>query len=117
MHEDEKYLFDINGYIVVRDALSPEDVALCNEGIDRHAENDDQDATSFEQIHHRMICHSSIHKQLTYSSNIGGPFLMIGDVQMLVEVKVVEREPGQWFWQVNRVPRSTALSGCGRRRT
>ena len=23
MHEDEKYLFDINGYIVVRDALSP----------------------------------------------------------------------------------------------
>ena len=39
MHEDEKYLFDINGYIVVRDALSPEDIALCNEGIDRHAEN------------------------------------------------------------------------------
>ena len=39
MHEDEKYLFDINGYIVVRDALSPEDIALCNEGIDRHTEN------------------------------------------------------------------------------
>ena len=38
MNEDEKYLFDINGYIVVRDALSKEDIALCNEAIDRHSD-------------------------------------------------------------------------------
>ncbi len=36
MNEDEKYLFDINGYIVVHDALSKEDIALCNEAIDHH---------------------------------------------------------------------------------
>ena len=38
MNEDEKYLFDISGYIVVRDALSKEDIALCNEAIDRHSD-------------------------------------------------------------------------------
>ena len=39
MTEEEKYLFDLCGYIVVRNALSPEDIALANEAIDRHAEN------------------------------------------------------------------------------
>ena len=38
MTEDEKYLFDINGYIVVRDALSADDIALANAAIDRHTE-------------------------------------------------------------------------------
>ena len=37
MNEDEKYLFDINGYIVVRDVLTAEQIALANEAIDRHA--------------------------------------------------------------------------------
>ena len=37
MTDDEKYLFDINGYLVVRDALPAEDVALANAAIDRHA--------------------------------------------------------------------------------
>ena len=37
MTEDQKYLFDINGYIVVRNALSAEAVALANAAIDRHA--------------------------------------------------------------------------------
>ena len=36
MTEDQKYLFDINGYIVVRDALSADDIALANAAIDRH---------------------------------------------------------------------------------
>jgi hypothetical protein len=34
--EDQKYLFDINGYIVVRDALPAGDIALANAAIDRH---------------------------------------------------------------------------------
>lgn len=37
MNEDEKYLFDINGYIVVRDAMSAEDLALANEAVDHHS--------------------------------------------------------------------------------
>ena len=37
MTDDERYLFDINGYLVVRHALSAEDVALANAAIDRHA--------------------------------------------------------------------------------
>jgi hypothetical protein len=37
MTEDEKYLFDINGYIVVRDALSAQDIDLANQAIDHHA--------------------------------------------------------------------------------
>ena len=38
MTEDEKYLFDINGYIVVRGVLSKEEVAKANEAIDHHAD-------------------------------------------------------------------------------
>ena len=38
MNEDEKYFFDLNGYIVVRNVLSAEDIALANEAIDRHAD-------------------------------------------------------------------------------
>ena len=38
MTEDEKYLFDINGYIVVRGILSKEEVAKANEAIDHHAD-------------------------------------------------------------------------------
>ncbi|MEM8857560.1 MAG: phytanoyl-CoA dioxygenase family protein [Chloroflexota bacterium] len=30
----EKYLFDLRGYIVLRGALSPEEVTACNQGID-----------------------------------------------------------------------------------
>ena len=38
MNEEDKYLFDLNGYIVVRGALSPEDIDLANEAIDRYAD-------------------------------------------------------------------------------
>jgi hypothetical protein len=37
MTPDEKYLFDLNGYLVVDGVLSPSEVALANEAIDKHA--------------------------------------------------------------------------------
>jgi ectoine hydroxylase-related dioxygenase (phytanoyl-CoA dioxygenase family) len=37
MNDDEKYLFDINGYIIVRNVLSDEEIARCNEAIDHHS--------------------------------------------------------------------------------
>ncbi|HCK09435.1 MAG TPA: hypothetical protein DHW45_06135, partial [Candidatus Latescibacteria bacterium] len=36
MTDDEKYLFDINGYLLVRGVLSEQEVAACNEAIDHH---------------------------------------------------------------------------------
>ena len=39
MNDHEKYLFDLNGYLVVENVLTPDEVASCNEAIDRHAEN------------------------------------------------------------------------------
>lgn len=36
MTEDEKYLFDLNGYIVVENVLTDDDLNLANEAIDRH---------------------------------------------------------------------------------
>ena len=36
MTNDEKYLFDLMGYIVIEDALTPEEVARCNAAIDHH---------------------------------------------------------------------------------
>ena len=38
MNADEKYLFDLNGYLVVKNVLTPEEVALANEAIDKHGE-------------------------------------------------------------------------------
>ena len=39
MNETEKYLFDLNGYIVIEGVLSADEVARCNEAVDRHAED------------------------------------------------------------------------------
>jgi len=36
MSDDEKYLFDLNGYIILRGVFTPEEVAEANASIDRH---------------------------------------------------------------------------------
>jgi hypothetical protein len=36
MNADEKYLFDLNGYLVIEGVLSEEEVALANKAIDKH---------------------------------------------------------------------------------
>ena len=36
MNEDEKYLFDLTGYIVVKNVLDEEALARCNEAIDHY---------------------------------------------------------------------------------
>ncbi len=38
MTDDERYLFDLTGYLVLKDVLTTEEVAKRNEGIDRHAD-------------------------------------------------------------------------------
>lgn len=38
MNDDDKYFFDLNGYLVLRQVLTPDQVATCNEAIDRHAD-------------------------------------------------------------------------------
>lgn len=40
MTDDEKYLFDLTGYLVIENALSPEEVALCNQAIDNRLAED-----------------------------------------------------------------------------
>lgn len=37
MSEDERYLFDLNGYLIVRAVLSKDEVAEANRAIDNHA--------------------------------------------------------------------------------
>ncbi len=39
MDEDEKYFFDINGYIVVRGVLKAEEIAAANAAIDHYAKH------------------------------------------------------------------------------
>ena len=36
MNEHEKYFFDLNGYLVIEDAMTPEQVAACNEAVDHN---------------------------------------------------------------------------------
>ena len=37
MTEDERYLFDLNGYLVVRNVLTPEEIGDANAAIDKRA--------------------------------------------------------------------------------
>ncbi|NKB66131.1 MAG: hypothetical protein GKR89_03635 [Candidatus Latescibacteria bacterium] len=36
MNDEQKYLFDLTGYLVLRQVLTPDEVAVMNQGIDRH---------------------------------------------------------------------------------
>ena len=36
MNDDEKYLFDLNGYILIENVLETDEIAAANEAIDRH---------------------------------------------------------------------------------
>ena len=36
MNEDEKYLFDLNGYLLIENVLTPEEIQRANEAIDHH---------------------------------------------------------------------------------
>lgn len=38
MTEDERYLFDLNGYLILRGVLSSDEVQRCNESLDHHSE-------------------------------------------------------------------------------
>ena len=38
MNEDEKYLFDLMGYLVIPNALATEEVEACNQAIDHNIE-------------------------------------------------------------------------------
>ena len=38
MNEEEKYLFDLNGYLVVKAVLASDEIDLCNQSIDQHGE-------------------------------------------------------------------------------
>ena len=69
MNEDEKYLLDINGYLVVEQVLTPDEVALCNGAIDHHA----------DQIHERtgelsLSSDSKTLKGLHGRGDMGGMF-------------------------------------------
>ena len=36
MNNDKKYLFDLMGYVIIENALTPEEVDRCNAAIDHH---------------------------------------------------------------------------------
>ena len=38
MNDDEKFLFDLKGFLILKNVLTPEKVARCNEAIDHHAD-------------------------------------------------------------------------------
>ena len=35
MNDDEKYLFDLNGYLVIEDVLTMEEIDISNQAIDK----------------------------------------------------------------------------------
>ena len=38
MNDDEKYLFDLNGYLVIEGVLTREEIDISNQAIDRYSE-------------------------------------------------------------------------------
>ena len=41
MNDYDKFFFDLNGYVVVEDALTPREVSACNEAIDHERDRPD----------------------------------------------------------------------------
>ena len=39
MNDDDKYLFDLNGYILIEEVLDQDEIAAANEAIDRHLDH------------------------------------------------------------------------------
>ena len=39
MNQEELYLFDLNGYLVIEDVLTQEEVATANQAIDQNLDN------------------------------------------------------------------------------
>ena len=48
MNDDEKFFFDLEGYLVLRNVLDSDEIARCNEAIDRHDEDFYEPARSLE---------------------------------------------------------------------
>ena len=38
MTDDEKFFFDLKGFLILKSVLTPAEVACCNEAIDRHGD-------------------------------------------------------------------------------
>ena len=51
-HEMQQYLFDLNGYLVIEDALSPEEVATLNQLIDAQNLPPPDESPAFRQRAH-----------------------------------------------------------------
>ncbi|OLZ71767.1 hypothetical protein AVW11_05880 [Streptomyces amritsarensis] len=47
MKDHEKYLFDLNGYLVVRNALTPDEVVQLNEAVDRRSVSEKLESTPY----------------------------------------------------------------------
>lgn len=69
MTEDEKYLFDLNGYLLVKQVLSSEDLKLANEAVDRH-----QDRRRFIPKEKSLARGSSTLKGEFSRGNLGEPY-------------------------------------------
>lgn len=65
MTEDERYLFDMAGYLVIKDALTPEEIARCNEAIDHHIDR-------LKERENSLVGESKALAGRSYRKNLGG---------------------------------------------
>ena len=65
MNDEEKYLFDLNGFLVLPQVLSPEEVRRGNEAIDRHADQ-------MQEIDRSLARESSALKGSSRRLDLGG---------------------------------------------
>ena len=84
MNQEELYFFDLNGYLVIEDVLTQEEIAIANQAIDQnldkiHIRNRDQrldgDSEHLRGEHGRGERSSLQHLDPPYHSRLNRPFL------------------------------------------
>ena len=70
MSPDEQFLFDLNGYLHVPNVLTPEEVALCNEGVERNKQQFLERKGALRNTTEGTPLAGEVSRALTYSNSL-----------------------------------------------
>jgi hypothetical protein len=120
MSDEEKYFFDLVGYLIVRGAMSVEEVAECNRAIDEFADQTESDGLSggllgwpepYREPFRRLLVHPVVVPRLNEISGPGfrldqGP-LLVSSNQDVDEDRLLGGgepfAPEMWYHQQNGI--------------
>lgn len=92
MTEEEQYIFDLAGFVVIRNCLSPDEVAACNAAIDRHAHLITRPETSYSHGSQALRGENNLITKLAWA--LGGDLSAAGD-RMTAAYELAQARSGE----------------------